>query len=141
VPDGAQVLLDQRLVLGETPTTVEVTDDDFHELRIEKTGYETVIKALTPDDKDPVLSFSLQAEKQPRGTLMVDSNTAAELWLDGVNTGYTTPTLGIEVPVGSHTVEVRDGTGHRQSAAVTVAQGQTVRLLLSPGGPSQGAGP
>ncbi len=130
VPDGAQVLLDQKLVLGETPTTIDVTDEDFHELRIEKTGFETVLKPITPDDKQPTLTFTLLAEKQPRGTLMVDSNTAAELWIDGINTGYTTPTLGLEVPVGQHTVEVRDGAGKGQSSNVYIAQGQTVRLLL-----------
>jgi hypothetical protein len=134
VPDGASVYLDGRLVLGETPTTVEVTDDDFHELRVEKNGYETLTKALTPDDKAPGLTLTLTPEKQPRGTLMVDANSAAEVWIDGINTGYTTPTLGIEMPVGAHTVEVRDGSGRRsQSAQVNIAQGQTLRILLGAG--------
>jgi tRNA A-37 threonylcarbamoyl transferase component Bud32 len=134
VPDGAQVLLDSKLVLGETPTTVDVTDEEFHELRIEKTGFETIVKPLTPDDKQAMLSFTLQPEKAARGTLMVDANTAAELWVDGINTGYTTPTLGIEIPVGQHQVEVRDASGAKgQSTTVTIAQGQTVRLLMGVG--------
>lgn len=131
VPDGAAVFLDGRLVLGETPTSVEVTDDDFHELRIEKNAYETLTKAITPDDKAPSITVTLVPEKQARGTLMVDANTAAEVWIDGVNTGYTTPTLGIEVPLGDHMVEVRDGSGNKgPSAKVHIAKGQTVRLLL-----------
>ena len=73
-------------------------------------------------------------EKQPRGTLLVDANTAAEVWIDGVDTGYTTPTLGIHVALGEHMVEVRDGAGHKATSKVNVLQGQTVRLLLSPGG-------
>jgi hypothetical protein len=53
------------------------------------------------------------------------------VWIDGLNTGYTTPTLGIQVPLGKHTIELRDGNGgHGASAQVTVGQGQTVRLLL-----------
>jgi len=131
VPDGASVLIDGHLVLGETPTSIEVTDDDFHELRVEKNGYETVTRAITPDDKQPALTLTLLPERNPRGTLMIDANTAAEVWLDGINTGYTTPTLGIEVPVGQHTVEVRDGAGNKsQLTKVTVPQGHTVRLLL-----------
>ena len=131
VPDGASVFLDQRLVLGESPTTVEVTDDDFHELRIEKTGYETLTRPITPDDKAAVLQLALVPEKQPRGTLMVDANSAAEVWIDGVNTGYTTPTLGIEISIGGHTVEVRDGARrHSQVTHITIEQGQTLRLLL-----------
>ncbi|HWE29811.1 MAG TPA: PEGA domain-containing protein, partial [Polyangia bacterium] len=95
--------------------------------------YETGTRALTPDDHDPVLTMALPAERQPRGTLLVDANTAAEVWMDGVDTGYTTPTLGIHVPLGEHLVEVRDGAGHKATAKVQVQQGQTIRLLLSPG--------
>jgi serine/threonine protein kinase len=142
VPDGASVLLDGRLVLGETPTTIEVTDDDFHELRVEKTGYETQTRPLTPDDKQTSLTISLNQEKNPRGTVIVDGNSAAEVWIDDVNTGYTTPTLGIEVTAGAHTIDVRDGAGRRsQVAKVNVAMGATVRLLLAPGGAPTVIGP
>ncbi len=134
VPEGATVYLDGRVAVGETPTTIEVTDDEFHELRVEKTGYEVATRALTPDDHDPMLSLALAPERQPRGTLLVDANTAAEVWIDGVDTGYTTPTLGIHEPLGEHVVEVRDGAGHKASSKVLLTQGQTIRLLLSPGG-------
>ena len=134
VPEGATVYLDGRVAVGETPTTIEVTDDEFHELRVEKSGYETASRALTPDDRDPMLTMALSPEKQPRGTLLVDANTAAEVWIDGVDTGYTTPTLGIHVPLGEHAIEVRDGAGHKATSKVLVTQGQTHRLLLSPGG-------
>src|SRR5207302_4771048 len=56
VPEGATVYLDGRVAVGETPTTIEVTDDDFHELKVEKAGYETATRAVTPDDRDPVLT-------------------------------------------------------------------------------------
>ncbi|MGZ3428287.1 MAG: serine/threonine protein kinase, partial [Polyangia bacterium] len=134
VPEGATVYLDGRVAVGETPTTIEVTDDEFHELRVEKTGYEVATRALTPDDHDPMLSLALAPERQPRGTLLVDANTAAEVWIDGVDTGYTTPTLGIHEPLGEHVVEVRDGAGHKASSKVLLTQGQAIRLLLSPGG-------
>jgi len=134
VPEGATVYLDGRVAVGETPTTIEVTDDEFHALRVEKTGYEVATRALTPDDHDPMLSLALAPERQPRGTLLVDANTAAEVWIDGVDTGYTTPTLGIHEPLGEHVVEVRDGAGHKASSKVLLTQGQTIRLLLSPGG-------
>jgi tRNA A-37 threonylcarbamoyl transferase component Bud32 len=133
-PEGASVYLDGKLAVDETPTMVEVSDDEFHELLVQKNGFETAMKALTPDDHDPTLRVSLTPEKQPRGTLMVDSNGAAEVWLDGVDSGYTTPTLGIHVPAGLHTVEVRDGANGKVSAKVKIEQGQTLRLLLSPGG-------
>jgi tRNA A-37 threonylcarbamoyl transferase component Bud32 len=134
VPDGASVFLDSRLVLGETPTSFDVTDDDFHEIRVEKTGYETVVKAITPDDKGASITVPLSQQKSARGTIIVDGNQSAEVWIDEVNTGYTTPTLGLEVQAGTHTVDVRDSAGRRsQPYRVTVAQGATVRVLMNPG--------
>jgi serine/threonine-protein kinase len=133
-PDGAQVFLDGRLSLGETPTSIDITDDDFHELRIEKIGFEPLIRAITPDDKAPVVTVNLVTSSAPRGALMVDANSAGEVWIDGLNSGYTTPTLAIEIGIGAHTVEVRDASGHRSEAVkINVEQGQTVRLLLGTG--------
>jgi serine/threonine-protein kinase len=131
-PEGAAVYLDGKLAVGETPTVIDVTDEEFHEVRVEKNGFETATKALTPDDHDAVLRISLLPERQPRGTLMVDSNGVASVLIDGVDTGYTTPTLGIHVPIGMHSVEVRDNAQGRATARVKVEQGQTVRLLLTP---------
>jgi hypothetical protein len=131
-PTGASVFLDGQLALGQTPTNVEVVDDDFHELRVELTGYRPVRRRLTPDDHDPVLSVPLEPETRPRSSLVVDSNGAAEVWVDGVDTGVTTPTLPLEVPAGAHAVEVRDG-ATRARAKIKVAPGETLRLLLTPG--------
>jgi tRNA A-37 threonylcarbamoyl transferase component Bud32 len=131
VPEGASVYLDGRLVVGVTPTTVEVTGDDFHELRVEKPGYETSTRGLTPDDKQPSLSVPMQPERLARATLFVDSNAAAAVWIDGVDSGYTTPTLGIRMLPGEHKIEVHDGSA-RALTSVKLSQGQTLRLLLSP---------
>jgi tRNA A-37 threonylcarbamoyl transferase component Bud32 len=132
MPEGASVYLDGRLVVGVTPTTVEVTGDDFHELRVEKVGYETSMRGLTPDDKEPSLSLQLSPERLLRATLFVDSNAAAAVWIDGIDSGYTTPTLGIRMAPGEHRVEVHDGSA-QAGTTVKLSQGQTLRLLLSPG--------
>jgi hypothetical protein len=131
-PEGASVFLDGKLAVGETPTVIDVSDDEFHEVRVEKDGFETASRAVTPDDHDAMLRVSLTPERQPRGTLMVDSSGVAEVWLDGVDTGYTTPTLGIHLNAGIHTVEVRDNAQGRAATKVKILQGQTVRLLLTP---------
>jgi len=131
VPEGAQVYVDGRLVLGETPVAITITQDDFHEVRVVRSGWQTEVRGLTPDDTATQLVVTLQRETQPRGTLYVDANGAAEVWIDGYPTGYTTPSLGIQVGVGRHTVELRDGGGGRSApAVVTVGQGETVRLSM-----------
>jgi serine/threonine-protein kinase len=132
VPDGATLFLDSQLASAVTPATIDVTDDDFHELRVERSGYESITKALSPEDKQPLLVLPLSPEQKPRGTLMVDSNGVGEVWIDGAPTGFTTPTIGIRVAVGDHMVELRDGHGNRVAQTrVRMHQGDTHHLTLS----------
>ena len=131
-PDGASLYVDGQLVPGTTPTTVALTIDDFHELRAEREGYETLVRALKPEDHEPVVTLTLSPERHPRGTLVVEGQDVAEVWLDGVPTGLTTPTLGFHVAVGEHTIELRAPTGERSAPKkVKVARGQTLRLSMS----------
>jgi serine/threonine-protein kinase len=135
IPSGAMVYLDGSRITGATPLTVSLSDDDFHELRLEKLGYEPELKAIKPEDHDPVVSIPLRPERHPRGLLVVDSSSVAEVFIDGANTGYVTPTVGIQVTAGDHAVELRDSAGTRGKVDhVTVRQGETVHLTLNPGG-------
>ena len=70
---------------------------------------------------------------KPHGALLVDSPTAAEVWVDGVDSGYQTPTDAILLPPGKHEVAVQDGAGSRgRPTTVVVVLGGTQRLLLRP---------
>jgi hypothetical protein len=129
-PEGAQVIFDGRL-LAMTPATVDVSDDDFHELRVEMAGYEPAKRALTPDDKEPSVNFALVEERAPRGTVFVDANEAAQVFIDGSDTGYVTPTLGLRLSAGAHEIEVRAGQ-RRATSRVELRKGETLRLLLNP---------
>jgi Tfp pilus assembly protein PilN len=133
-PDGASLYVDGHLVPGTTPTTVALTLDDFHELRAERDGYETMVRALKPEDHEPVVTLALSPEHHPRGTLVVEAQDVAEVWLDGVPTGLTTPTLGFHVATGEHTIELRTSSGEKSlTKKVRVAQGQTLRLTMALG--------
>jgi hypothetical protein len=131
VPSGALVYLDGHLQAAETPLTVQVDDDDFHQLRIEKTGYEIATRALTPEDPAPSVTLTLEPERQPHGTLWVESNRAAQVFIDGRDTGLTTPTLGIRVGLGEHVVQLRDARGRSgASVRVRVARGENHHFTL-----------
>jgi hypothetical protein len=88
-----------------------------------------------------MIQVTLDAERQPRGTLLVDSNGIAEVWIDGAFSGFTTPTVDLRVPIGVHTVEVHADGVRSPGRRITVRQGQTIRLLFqltaepSPGQP------
>jgi tRNA A-37 threonylcarbamoyl transferase component Bud32 len=132
VPAGAALWVDGQLAPTPTPTTVTLTDDDFHELRAELAGYESALRAVKPEDREGALTLELTPERRPRGTLVVEAHDVAEVWVDGVSTGLTTPTLGFHVPVGEHAVELRGPGGERSAVrTVKVGRGQTVRVSLS----------
>ncbi|MCU1282381.1 MAG: serine/threonine protein kinase [bacterium] len=130
-PNGARVYLDRRLVDGVTPLTVAVLDDDLHELRIEKLGYETVVQTVAPDDHDASKSFELAPEKFPRGRLLVDASGNAEVWIDGSDTGFSTPTISMPITLGPHRVEVRLADGSSANRKINVHRGETIRLMLT----------
>jgi tRNA A-37 threonylcarbamoyl transferase component Bud32 len=131
VPAGALVYVDDRLILGETPLAIDLTDDDFHQLRIEKAGFALVTRNVKPEDRVPALDVTLEPEKQALGTLWVDANRAAPVFIDGNDTGLVTPTLGIRVAPGEHTVELRDGSGAvRAASTVKIAKGEALHTTL-----------
>jgi len=131
IPDGAQLYLDGNLVAHRTPVSVDVTDDEYHQLRIEKEGYQTVLQRLKPEETGALPRIVLEPETNPRATLFVDAEAPAELWLDGEFTGFMTPSLGLRVSAGAHRVELRSPSGtHGEAATVKLSQGETLRVSL-----------
>jgi hypothetical protein len=118
VPAGALVYVDGVLQIGQTPLTISVADDDFHHLRFERNGFEQATLSLAPEDKAPAVTVNLQAERQARGTLMLDSELRAEVWVDGEDSGFVSPSV-FRIPAGAHTVQLHDG-GQPRSAPVKV---------------------
>ncbi|HEX8950276.1 MAG TPA: serine/threonine-protein kinase, partial [Polyangia bacterium] len=110
-PSGAQVFVDGHLAFGRTPLSVTLTADDFHELRVELSGYETATHAIKPEDHEPSLNVTLEAERQDRGTVWVDGPATAQVFLDGAPTGSFSPTIGLHVATGTHSVELRSDDG------------------------------
>jgi serine/threonine-protein kinase len=130
IPSGGQVFIDGHMV-GKTPLETAVSEEDFHELRIEGSGYETAVRALTPEDRSSSVSVMLTAERQPRGTLWIDANRAASVFLDGNDTGLVTPTLGMRVAPGIHRIELRDASLAKSATAqVQIRQGETLHITL-----------
>ena len=141
VPSGATVFLDGSQVPGETPLMLSIADDDFHELRLEKLGFEPEKQGLSPEERGPVV-VSLAPEQRPRGRVWVDSNSSAEVVIDGKDTSYNTPTIGIAVSAGEHQIALRDSTGQTTAPTnITVRRGETLHLTLSAPGACKSAAP
>jgi tRNA A-37 threonylcarbamoyl transferase component Bud32 len=132
IPLAASVFIDGAQIPGETPLQVSLTDDDFHEIRVEKLGYEPTVRAMKPEDHMSRIDLKLDPEREPRGRLIVESMDTAEVFIDGRDTGFQTPTIPMRIGAGPHLVEVRDSaTSRTASVKVTVRQGETLRATLS----------
>ena len=129
VPAGARVYVDGELAHGRTPMTVSVAQDDFHELRFDLDGYETEVRALKPEDRDPTVTVHLGPAKLDRGTVWIDGPFGSEVWMDGAPTGSVAPTLGLQVATGSHWIELRSGDGSVLAGkAIHIARGQILHV-------------
>ncbi|HEY5945571.1 MAG TPA: serine/threonine-protein kinase [Kofleriaceae bacterium] len=131
VPSGANVYLDNHLV-GPAPATVVVNEDDFHELRVEKLGFATLVRPIKPDDTEAELSLLLELDPHPRSEVVIDSSASAEVWLDGVNTALETPAMGLRVAPGRHTLQLRDSSGAASKpTTIDIRPGETLRIVMN----------
>jgi predicted Ser/Thr protein kinase len=130
IPSGAFVYVNGVLQIGQTPVDLTVVDDEFYQLGVEKDGFEMTQRALTPDDRDPTVTVNLQPEKSERGTLLLDSDVVAEVWIDGQNSGFVSPTM-FRLPAGDHQVQLRDADEARSpTARVRIKVGHATQLSL-----------
>jgi hypothetical protein len=130
LPSGALVYVNGVLQVGQTPLQLTVADDEFYRLQLEKDGFELTSRGLTPDDRDPVVTVNLVPEKTERGTLMLDSDSVAEVWVDGANSGFFSPTV-FRLAKGEHTLQLRDGEEIRSPPVrVKIKPAQATHLTL-----------
>jgi tRNA A-37 threonylcarbamoyl transferase component Bud32 len=131
VPAGAIVFVDGALAAGKTPLSFELTDGEYHAVRIEKPGYETVTRKLKPDEVGTLPTIVMTPESLPRGTIYVDAAGPGAVWIDGQYSGFMTPTPGLIVAAGEHTLQLRDTRGAvLDEVRARVDKGETARLVL-----------
>jgi hypothetical protein len=130
VPAGAMVYVDGVLQVGQTPMQLTVTDDEFHDVRLARDGFELGTLALKPDDSAPEMTVNLVPERQQRGTLMLDSEVIAEVWIDGEDSGFVSPGV-FRLAAGLHTIQLRDGDQARSPIVkARLRSGAVTRLTL-----------
>jgi hypothetical protein len=96
---------------AQTPVAVEVLKNETHQ------RHQHVLDALA----------------KPHAILLVDTRSSSEVWIDGVDSGYRTPTDGIILPPGEHQVAVQDGSGRRSAPMfVLLRRDDTRRLYVAP---------
>lgn len=113
VPSGAVLWLDGKNMVKSTPLTVENLSLGVYKVVLKLDGYEDGVKEVTVSssvhtDCSILLKKKVSSVKSPvvqRGSLKVCSTpSGASIWLDGKNTGKTTPEILEDMAVGSHKV-------------------------------------
>ncbi len=130
VPAGAFAYVNGILQIGQTPIDLTVDDNEFYQLAVEKDGFEMTQKSITPDDHDAVVTVTLLPEASERGTVLLDSDIVAQVWVDGAPSGFWSPTM-FRLPAGEHTVQLHDSDEARSATAhVKIKIGRATQLSL-----------
>jgi eukaryotic-like serine/threonine-protein kinase len=127
VPAGATVTIDGKPV-GETPLDAPVTELEFHQLSFSHDGYRTREMYLAPDSHETKLRAVLYPVLLHAGSIIVNSEYAGRVIIDGQDTGEWTPTGEIQLSPGRHTIELVDAENIRRKSAVTIVEGQLFNL-------------
>lgn len=86
----------------------------------------------TPDASATSTATPSPATSAPtEGTLSVTSSVPGKVFIDGKDTGLTTPVVDLAVAVGTHTIQVVADDGRTQSAEFTIEAGGSLSLNLA----------
>jgi hypothetical protein len=127
-PDGATVALDGEAV-GTTPLTVNRPAGTY-QVQVQQEGYRTYTSTIDVNAGDTrtevaaldILTGTLRVLPRPWGSVYING----ELRVSETNVRYTT-----ELPVGTHTVEVRHPSLGRQERQVTVSADSSTSIEVN----------
>jgi serine/threonine protein kinase len=126
-PAGAMAILDSNRDLScVTPCALKARSG-VHNVTLRLEGYQPEIREVNLANED--VELPLVSLRSANGVLMLTSDpTAAEVFLDGKDTGYQTPAR-ISLPAGRHIVAIQKN-GARASDMVDIVNGDFRSLKL-----------
>jgi hypothetical protein len=133
-PAGATLYLDGRSTGFVTPYTLTNVAAGSHQVTVTKTGYTNpTAQTLTVTAGQTVsASFTLQSATNTGSITVTSSPAGAEIFLDGADTGYTTPYTLTNVATGTHKVQVqKSGYATTVTKSVTVVAGSTASVSFT----------
>jgi len=133
-PNDATVLLDGRVLATANPYVIEGLDAaKSHTLEVRKDGYSewSTHVELEAGATLALPAVTLDPEAKETGFALASSPPGAKVFVDGKDTGITTPARLADLPVGTHKVELQNE-GHAPWATqVLVSEGQLVELPVA----------
>ncbi len=132
---GASVTIDGQPVgggtLGSLPIRVDSLPPGRHQIQATHEGYERFEQWVEVQGGQTVrVTAMLERSAPTTGSILVAADVqGAPIFLDGVSTGRATTTVLDDVPVGTHTIEIRGGEGTTPfTQTVLVQQGHRAEV-------------
>lgn len=128
-PSGARIWLDGTDSGKTTPVTLTEVTTGSHTIKLTISGYQdyTTTVSVTSGQTTSV-SGTLSPADQTGSISISSSPTAARIWLDGADTGKSTPATVTGVPTGTRTVKLTKSGYLDYSTTVSVTAGQTATV-------------
>jgi len=128
-PSRAEISLDGVAIgiYSGSPLVIDKLEPGRYKIGVTLEGYEETTRSVTVEGlRTSTVSFTLEALN---GAIYVASTPiGASIWLDGRDTGVTTPGRISEVPPGTHLIELRKAGFQETSCTVAVFPGGTESL-------------
>jgi serine/threonine-protein kinase len=126
-PQGAQITVDGKSVASATPLHVAALLPGHHTITISKPGYVTVTRAI---DVTSGSKSVISVELAPSAAIVaVNSDPAgAAVWIDGRDSGRTTPARISVEKAGNHTFAFKKQGYLDETTTANVQIGQTLQL-------------
>lgn len=125
-PSESEVFVDGNYV-GKTPMVLSDLSIGVHELRLEKNGYESIVKNFSVKYGEPlVLSETLQVSKS--SYLAINSNPlGADIYIDGAYKGKT-PDVYSDLTFGKHEIKLEKEGFSTSLKIIEIKEGETLVL-------------
>ncbi|MBI4508921.1 MAG: serine/threonine protein kinase [Deltaproteobacteria bacterium] len=131
-PPRAAVTVDGKEI-GVTPTSVSLTDGEFHEISFRLAGYRPKTIFLPAEERRDRVGVQLAPSLLSYGSLFIDSEVPGRVEIDGVDSDEWTPTGEIQLAPGRHQVSLVEKVGTRRTMQVAVRVGETATLMIPAG--------
>jgi hypothetical protein len=141
-PNGARIYLDGADTGYITPRTIGGVTAGAHTVRCSLTGYTDQSQSVTVNGgRTSTVKIYLVRQAPVTGSIsVISSPSGARIYLDGTDTGYTTPKTLSSISAGTHTVRCSKSGYPDQSQSVTVTAGQTSEIVMELSSPSTATG-
>jgi PEGA domain len=130
-PNGAQIFLDGMNTAKITPDTLKEIATGLHKITLKENNYiDTVINVVIQNNKTISESIKL-TPKITTGNIYLSSNPAgAQVFLDSINTGKTTPDTLKNISPGNHKITLKKNNYVDTSVTIAVNVNQTASKTI-----------